>query len=865
MNPFKWITGSRKKGAPILLSITPPRTGQRTMLGVENLLQSIAVPEPFSLELVGDRDGVRLLVRCLDSQVVRRQIALHYPQARVELITTGDDPLSVPEDQEAWTMTLRSSGPDQVPLRQFRDTDLVDEGSDPMLALVGAMSALRGGERIVSRLLLRSLGPQWSAAYQQEEIRRSTYRSAATEEARVNHGEIARLMLLAGGAFVGLRTWQFWQEGDVLRAIAVAGGAALAVVVLGVLWARFGNRTPRFYDPQLVKEKVSRTAFGAVLQVTAIVPHDEGRRHAKELLDDVAAAYRHYDNPAGAQFVVGKIRPAPEAIELQAPGPGLFGKRSVLGVREVASLWHPPNPGDETPPVERTGSRVLLPSPQDVSRGAHVGNSTGGSAGEIRFADDLLRRHHLYVARTRMGKSTLMQHIVAHKMREKAEGRDGDAIVVIDPHADLVASLLEHVPESLADQVRVIDLADPNGAPGINLLDTRIFTDRDRTADSVVRIAKGLWDQWGPRMQSILEQIVKTLHEANESMEVDNQYTILDGLPLLASENGKFRSRVLKKVEDIHLLEWWARDFNSWHKQYRSEALAPVQTRLSYYATSKRARAILGQRRSTIDIRQTIREGGILFVSTAQGVAGRDVSALVGSSLLNLVDAVIREQGERPLRERRGVLVVVDEMQSMPGVDYDSMLSELGKFGASFVLATQSLAKLDDLSDTMRHSLLANVGCLAVFQVAASDAKQLVGELGTDRVSQDDITSLPVHHCYVRATVGTERMPAFSMMVRKPEPGNMALAQQIRDATVDYTTSHKTLTTRDASLDRLVEQYRSGIDDMDMEVQQPPPQPPKQETQQNNGKKQHRRKKNKNDQQKGRRKGNAQSPKGRED
>ena len=198
MNPFKWITGSRKKGAPILLSVTPPRTGQRTMLGVENLLQSIAVPEPFSLELVGDRDGVRLIVRCLDSQAVRRQIAVHYPQARVELIAAGDDPLSVPEDQEAWTMTLRSSGPDQVPFRQFRDTDLVDEGSDPMLALVGALSALRGGERIVSRLLLRSLGPQWSAAYQQEEIRRSTYRSAATEEARVNHGEIARLMLHPG-------------------------------------------------------------------------------------------------------------------------------------------------------------------------------------------------------------------------------------------------------------------------------------------------------------------------------------------------------------------------------------------------------------------------------------------------------------------------------------------------------------------------------------------------------------------------------------------------------------------------------------------------------------------------------------------
>ena len=118
----------------------------------------------------------------------------------------------------------------------------------------------------------------------------------------------------------------------------------------------------------------------------------------------------------------------------------------------------------------------------------------------------------------------------------------------------------------------------------------------------------------------------------------------------------------------------------------------------------------------------------------------------------------------------------------MPGVDYKSMLSELGKFGASFILATQSLAKLDDLSRTMQDTILANVGCLAVFQVAGSDARRLVWELGKDRVSEDDITSLDVHHCYVRATVGTERMPAFSMMVRKPDDGDSAVAERIRAA-----------------------------------------------------------------------------------
>ena len=262
----------------------------------------------------------------------------------------------------------------------------------------------------------------------------------------------------------------------------------------------------------------------------------------------MAAAYCHYDHPAGARFKVSKARAVTPNASMHPPGPGLFGSRSVLGVREVAALWHPPGARDETPLVERSGARVLLPSARGVKGGALVGQTTAGKARDIRFPEDLLRRHHLYVARTRMGKSTLMHHIVAHKLQQKAEGKDSDAIVVVDPHTDLVSGLLQQVPESLIDQVRLIDLADERGAPGINLLDTRIFADRDRTADSVVRVARGLWDQWGPRMQSILEQTVKTLHEANERMDAEEQYTILDGLRLLS--NAKFRGAVLAKVSD---------------------------------------------------------------------------------------------------------------------------------------------------------------------------------------------------------------------------------------------------------------------------------------------------------------------------
>ena len=185
-----------------------------------------------------------------------------------------------------------------------------------------------------------------------------------------------------------------------------------------------------------------------------------------------------------------------------------------------------------------------------------------------------------------------------------------------------------------------------------------------------------------------------------------------------------------------------------------------MQTRLSYYASSKRARAILGQPRSTIDMRRTILYGGILLVSTAQGTVGRDVAALVGASLLNLVDSVIREQGRLPPDERRGALVVVDELQSMPGEDYESDALRARQVRGQPRTGDPEPRQLPDLSPTMRDTLLANVECLAVFQVAASDARELIWEMGKDRVTEDDVVSLPVHHCYVRATVGTERMLA---------------------------------------------------------------------------------------------------------
>ena len=530
LNPKEILFGTDSgKKNPVLLAVTPPRTGERTLLGVENLLQAIAVPEPFSLELAGGADGVTLMARCIDREVVRSQLSAHYPQARIQEVPEEADPLRLDEGEQAWSITLRADGPEYVPLRTFRDDDLLDPGSDPLIALLGALTALRArrahrgaADAALPRPRLvpapPGKGPQ-AARHGAEGARLHLPDQAAPDgrrdDGRARHRRAGRpegLPVGAGrGDMEGGAPWDGRGPG--------AGRRRLGMAPLEE-GPQAGGR------PLLIREKVSRIAFDAEIQVVAVLPPDTGHDRAEELLGPVIAAYRHFDNPAGARFKVGRFRPVmPDPEMLHPAGPGLFGRRSVLGVREVACPVAPARSRRRDAPggaLRRKGAQSL-PGPGASAAARWWATPPQGRSGmPIRFPEDLLRRHHLYVARTRMGKSTLMHHLVTHKMREKAAGRDPDAIVVIDPHTDLVAGMLEHVPESAHRPGAPHRPVRPHPGAGHQPAGhPHLRRPRPHRRLGGAAWQKGLWEQWGPRMQSILEQTVKTLHEANEHPTTD--------------------------------------------------------------------------------------------------------------------------------------------------------------------------------------------------------------------------------------------------------------------------------------------------------------------------------------------------------
>ena len=71
-------------------------------------------------------------------------------------------------------------------------------------------------------------------------------------------------------------------------------------------------------------------------------------------------------------------------------------------------------------------------------------------------------------------------------------------------------------------------------------------------------------------------------------------------------------------------------------------------------------------------------------------------------------------------------------------------------------------------------------------------------------MTEEDLTSLPVHHCYVRATVGGDKLPTFSMALRPPDAGDETAAEAVLQRVSEYTLSREVVTTR---LEREVEKH----------------------------------------------------------
>ena len=342
----------------------------------------------------------------------------------------------------------------------------------------------------------------------------------------------------------------------------------------------------------------------------------------------------------------------------------------LMSHEELATLWHPPT---EAAQAERMQASEFteLEAPALIHSEKEVGTVT---IGRVRFRDDRRavnialddRRRHLYICgKTGMGKTTLIQNMIASDM---AAGR---GVCLVDPHGDLAESIVGLVPRHRTNDVILFDAGDRNAVIPFNPLACRDPTRIDQVTSGVVSAFKKLHDSWGPRLEDTLRNAVFAI--------VEQGGTMLSVMKLLGEK--AFREQTVIHIRDDIVRSFWMHEFASWSDNYRTEAVAAIQNKIRPFITNTNIRAIVSQPGPSIDLRQIMDDGKILIVNLSKGRLGEDNSTLLGAFLITCIQQAAMTRADIPEADRRDYFLYVDEFQNFTTGSFASVLSEARNSG----------------------------------------------------------------------------------------------------------------------------------------------------------------------------------------
>jgi hypothetical protein len=719
-----------------LLILEIPKANDKSELAAEQLFASIhgilrdkaelklnkGVQEHLSFEIASVNGQIRFYVwtpKELQS-FVEGQIYSQYPT--VQIHTADEDYVSHERRHTViHTTEVELTGPEFLPIKTFQSFEV-----DPLAGITGTLAKLESsGEELWIQVLVRPIADEWHEG------------SERWVESLKGGNPFGLLIGSNGISFRWIGTffealWKPPEEGK------SDGGAK-------ELSERDKTRISE------VEKKANKLGYQVKIRLAYL---GESETSAKQRIQALVGTFKQYNSTNLNGFKAGTGSFKKE--DLNAYKSRLFADNGyILNIEELASVFHLPHTNVETPNIVWASSKTAEPpSKLPVITGNDAIDENISAFGVTNFRGinhqfGMLRydrsRHVYIIGQTGAGKSGTLELFALSDVFH------GHGYAIIDPHGDFAVNNMKFIPGARTQDVVYFNPADTANPLGFNPLEVTDPNQKTNISSEVIGVLKRMFgESWGPRLEYILRYTILALLDHPNT-------TMLDITRMLTDK--KFRKEVLASCTDTVVLQFWNVEFASWNDKFQAEAIAPVLNKVGAFTANPVIRNIIGQPKSTFNIRQIMDDGKILIVNLSKGLIGEDNASILGSFLVTKIQLAAMSRQDIPnIEDRRPFYLYVDEFQNFATDSFATILSEARKYGLNLTVANQYISQM---SESVRDAVFGNVGTMISFRVSADDAPILCKQFEPNFEALD-LLQMHNRNFVINMVINGEKTPAFS-------------------------------------------------------------------------------------------------------
>lgn len=366
------------------------------------------------------------------------------------------------------------------------------------------------------------------------------------------------------------------------------------------------------------------------------------------------------------------------------------------------------------------------------------------------------RLRHLYtIGKTGMGKSTMLENMAIQDIR------NGEGLAFIDPHGKTADLLLDYIPKERVKDVIYFAPFDANFPISFNVMEDVGEARRHLVVSGLMSTFEKIWvDAWSARMAYILQNTLAALLEYPGA-------TML-GINRMLTDKA-YRSKIVNNIKDATVKSFWTDEFAKYTERFAAEATPAIQNKVGQFANNPLIRNIIGQPKSSFDMRKAMDEKKILIVNLSKGLVGENNANLIGSMLITKIylSAMSRSDvSETELKKLPNFYLYVDEFQSFANKSFADILSEARKYKLALNIAHQYI---EQMAEEVRAAVFGNVGTMITFRVGSYDAEVLEKEFAPI-FTAEDVVNLGAYQMYLKLMIDGVASQPFSATGLAPIP-----------------------------------------------------------------------------------------------